>query len=528
MRTEATREEWNRLYQLAIKYRDMWEEGVEKVEFFSVRFSDEETVYFSILGNNNMCTGFSMYQGMEGLNDLMGLIFAEQMNLDFYDMVLEQNCISMRFGSRKDISKEQYQIISDLNLKFRGNGNWIYFETYEKGFYPYICDHEEVLAAIKYFEKFMEGIQYYKDCKQRADFKKGEFFEYCCDNGIWEGRIKKLPIIEYQYPTIHIADDFTRGKLKKAQKNKTGVVMEIKTFYYCEGVRDENYDKIIVPKIAAVADHYSGQIMDYRMILPAEDSKTILAIILAEWIYQYGCPREIIVSDSVTAALIEDVCKICHIKLTKGITSVIEDFRTNVREDAADKNAKEQEDFSYEYQDLYDDFDAPFFQVDLRNRKEKIQAVRDFYGQGKIEKKVMEAYHREIWVDYSITDWMNMLKESRKPELTALAAKIGIFACKGLAKEQIIREIQNRVVREPKVLADSMDKREKSLLKYLWQKAAKNGFEIDFDKFSFDIDVILNLLAMGVIDIGLEYDKYESDLLLEPVKEIELLLKNWI
>lgn len=341
MRTEATREEWNQLYQFAMKYRDMREDGLKDIAFFSVCFSNEETIYFSILGNDNMCTGFSMYQGMEGLNDLMGLIFAEQMSLDFYDMVLEQNCISMRFGSREDVSKEQYQIISDLNLKFRGNGNWIYFETYEKGFYPYICNREEVLAAIKYLEKFMEGIQYYRDCRQRADFKKGEFFEYYCDNGIWKGQVKRLPIIEYQYPTVHIADDFTRGKLKKAQKNKTGVIMEVKTFYYCKGVSDQNYDKIIVPKIAAVADHYERRIMDYRMILPEEDSKTILAIILTEWIHQYGCPREIIVSDLITAALIGDVCKICHIKLTNGITSVIEEFRTNVREDASGKKEEE-------------------------------------------------------------------------------------------------------------------------------------------------------------------------------------------
>lgn len=577
MRIEASREEWKRLYQLAVECKDIRKELLKGIDFFSIYFSEEEIIYFSVLGNDHMCTGFSMYQGREGLNDLMGLIFAEKMNLDFYDMVTAQNCISMRFGNRGDVSREQYQIISDLNLKFRGDGNWIYFDTCEKGFYPYICNQKEVLSATRYLEKFIEGVRYYKNSQCQTDLKKGQFFEYYCENGIWGGRINEISAQQYHYSEIHITDDFTKAKLKRAGKIKTGMTVEIKTFYYAQGVRDRNYDKIIVPKIAAVADHYGGSVIDYQTILPDEDSDNKLALILSEWIYQYGCPKEIIVPDSVTAALIEDVCRICQVKLTKGEVSVIEEFRASVKEDIESglektpeppKKEKKEYDFEllerlgfdledikrkseemteqellgyimdlvngvlkkiYEEQELFvDDFDIPVFQAELKNRKEKIQAVRDFYGQGEIAGADMNQFYREIWIDYSITSWMDMLRESRKTELTALANKIGISESRSMAKEQLIREIQNRVETEPRLLADSMSSEEKSLLKYLWKKARRNGFEVELEEFPSDMDTILKLLAMGVIDIGLEYDEYESDLLLEPIKEVEQMLKKWM
>jgi len=572
MRIEATREEWKKLYQLAVECKDMQEE-LKDIELFSVCFSEEETVYFNILAND-VCTGLNIYQGREGLNDLMGLIFAEQINVDFYDMMMAQNCISMWFGSRQDVPKEQYRVISDLKLKFRGSGNWIYFETSQKGFYPYICDQKEVLSAIRYLEKFTEGVRYYKNGLYKTDFEEGEVFEYYCEDGVWNGRIKTLSTQQYEYSTVYITDDFTKAKLKKAGRVKTDTVMEIKTFYYAQGVRDKNYDKIIVPKIAAAADHYNGTIIDYQTILPEEDSEHKLILILSEWIRQYGCPKQIIVSDLVTAALIEDVCKICKIKLTKGKTSVIEDFQENVKADIGsglDKTSEKEElgydrelleglgfdledirkksmemteqellkyimeqlnsllERMYGQQELFDDdFDFPLFQAELKNRKEKIQAVKDFYGQGNIDSADMEQSYKEIWIDYSITSWMDMLRESRKAELTALASKVGILQSKSMAKEQIVREIQNRIEAEPKLLADSMDSGEKSLLKYLWKKAKKNSFEIELEEFPSDMDTILKLLAMGVIDVGLEYDEYESDLLLEPVKEIERLLKKWI
>lgn len=579
MRIGATREEWKKLYQLAIKCRDMQKQLIQiltEMSLFSVRFSEKEIIYFNILGNSYICEGLSMYQGRKGLNDFMGLIFAEQMNVDFYDMVMAQNCISMHFVDRQDVPQEQYQVISDLNLRFRGNGNWIYFETFETGFYPSICDKKEVLSATRYLEKFIEGVQCYKNGRYKINSKKTdsnetEIFEYYCKDGVWNGRIQNFLMQPYQYPIVNIADDFTKAKLRKAGKVKTGASMEVKTFYYAEGVCDENYDRIIIPKIAAIADHYGNMLLDYQMILPEENTDNRLALILSEWIREYGCPREIIVSDAITKALIEDVCRICKINLTEGSTYFIDEFQKNIEDDinetseiskgeepAYDRELLERLGFDMEEikrksqelpkdemmkyiteqinnvlegiyeEELYDDFDIPFFQAELKNRKEKIQAVQDFFGEGKIEKEVIEQAYREIWIDYSITSWMDMLRESRKGELTALADRVGIQENKSMAKEQLIREIQGTVDAEPKLLADSMDEKEKRLLKYLWKKARKNSSEVEFDEFPSDMKTVLKLLAIGAVDIGLEYDEYESDLLLEPVKEIEKLLKKWI
>ena len=48
------------------------------------------------------------------------------------------------WGARKDVSKDNYEIIKALGLRGHGDGSWLYFEKYAEGFYPATLSEAEV------------------------------------------------------------------------------------------------------------------------------------------------------------------------------------------------------------------------------------------------------------------------------------------------------------------------------------------------------------------------------------------------
>ena len=48
----------------------------------------------------------------------------------------DQTCLVFYLGDRVEVPKQQKEIIKELGLRYRGNGNWPYFLSYKKRFIP--------------------------------------------------------------------------------------------------------------------------------------------------------------------------------------------------------------------------------------------------------------------------------------------------------------------------------------------------------------------------------------------------------
>ena len=132
MATPATLEQWKELYDLAIEitklkpWNSYWDMDLIAVE----TKKNEEPNFVSIMGKSGTCTGISVYRGMEGYSDFCQ-IYNDDYNVPATFVMSDQNCITCYWGNRDEIDDEMYSIIKQLGLRFCGNGNWIYFKTFE-------------------------------------------------------------------------------------------------------------------------------------------------------------------------------------------------------------------------------------------------------------------------------------------------------------------------------------------------------------------------------------------------------------
>lgn len=349
MRKEATKEEWKKLYSLAESYKSLkpWMQFYG-TDLFCIKFSAEESGYFTIMGKLGESIGLSLYQGMEGYNDFMGLMNAESLSVPTDYIMIEQNCISMYCGDREDLTKQQHEVIKELGLKFRGKGNWIYFETYEKGYFPYLPDRNEVVTFTQYLERLVEALNYYIEQKCNVDFDSGKIFEYAFEDGVWKGKEILLPYTEYRYRTITLNNDIMAAKLKKAAMSKKSGILELDMFYIVAPIADEKYKKPFLGKYVIMGESRSGLILDQQILTPLDDDLGALPGMLVQWIQSHGAPEAVVVSNPVMKALVSHICNICSIPLRIDRLPAIEECRAGLGDMNAQASDNPPEDISME------------------------------------------------------------------------------------------------------------------------------------------------------------------------------------
>lgn len=322
MRQQATLSEWRQLYDLGLRFKTMkpWEQ-FGNAEIISIRFGEDEVGYFSISGMDGGEPWATLYIGESGLNDFMGMIMADQLDIDIDYMIKEQNCMEMNFGDRDEVTDEQYDIIKALGLKFRGNGNWLYFDLYKKGCLPILPDREKVREYTRYLEALLEAMEYYKNNQVKVDYSKLDIYEYGKnEQGEWVGKSVPLPTFGYQYHGIDIEDELERARLKKASKNKIrkgepGYIVEMDMFYLDETVELPEYDTPVYPKTGVMIDYATGKVMKHYESFPQERNGGMLAAMLCELIKNYGTPHKVMVANHIMEAGVQFICEMCGIAL---------------------------------------------------------------------------------------------------------------------------------------------------------------------------------------------------------------------
>ena len=140
------------MYETAtrIKERKPWDKFWDMDIIGITRGNEDDTVFFSILGRGEDGYGVSAYEGFEGLNTFLMLAMQESMNLFSEYAMYHQKCLSCYWGNREELSNAQRKTIKDLGYKYRGKNQWLYFMSFEPGYYPYNLDKDEVLRMSQY------------------------------------------------------------------------------------------------------------------------------------------------------------------------------------------------------------------------------------------------------------------------------------------------------------------------------------------------------------------------------------------
>lgn len=319
MRAEASLEQWRELYEAATKIKELkpWEKFWD-MDLIGIKYGEEEdTVFFSILGRGGECYGIAVYEGYEGLNSFLMLAMQQHMNLSAEYAMFNQRNITCYWGNRDELTDKQRKIIKDLGYSYRGKNQWLYFLSFEPGYYPYNLDSEEVVRLSVYFQDLERALKYYDDANVKVDFESGNMFlfSYGKDKKTWNFGEAPLPFTSFQFGNLLITDEELLANLSKAPKSRA--VLEADISVMGARIDDKKYSRPANPALALLGDAASGTIISFEMTEPDDDPMVVLAEMVVHFIFQYGAPKEIRVTNVIVEAGLEQICEVCGIKLRR-------------------------------------------------------------------------------------------------------------------------------------------------------------------------------------------------------------------
>lgn len=319
MRKEASLEQWKELYEVATRIKELkpWEKFWD-MDLIGVRNgAEEDTVFYSILGRGGDCYGIAVYEGYEGLNSFLMLTMQESLNLKLEYAMFNQKNLTCYWGNRNELTDKQRKIIKDLGYSYRGKNQWLYFLSYEPGYYPYNMDESEVLRMSTYLQDLELALHYYNETDIKIDFEHGKMFLFSFgkDKKTWSFGEESLPFTTFQLSNLLITDEELLSELAKVPK--CNAVLEADVSVLGVSVADKKYDRPGNPALSLLGDANTGTIIKFEMLEPEDDPIVMLAEILIGFIFQFGAPKEIRVSNVIVEAGLEQICDVCKIKLRR-------------------------------------------------------------------------------------------------------------------------------------------------------------------------------------------------------------------
>lgn len=319
MRKEASLEQWGALYEVATRIKELkpWEKFWD-LDLIGIRSgAEEDTVFYSILGRGGDCYGISVYEGYEGLNSFMMLTMHQSMNLKPEYAMFNQKNLTCYWGKRDELTDKQRKIIKDLGYSYRGKNQWLYFLSFKPGYYPYNMDKAEVVRMTTYFQDLELALHCYYELDVDADLEDGNMFLFSFgeDKNTWNYSEAPLPFTSYQFSKLILTDDELLSDLAKAPR--CNVVLEADISILGASVKDKNYDRPGNPALSMLGDANSGFVFKSEMVEPDDDPLVMLAEILMEFIFQFGAPKEVRVSNLIVEAGLKQICDVCGIRLRR-------------------------------------------------------------------------------------------------------------------------------------------------------------------------------------------------------------------
>lgn len=320
MRKEATTEEWKRLYEAATRIRELkpWED-LWDLDIIGIRVGEEpeNTVFYSILGKGGDCYGITVYEGYDAFNSFMMLTMQESLNLSVEYAMFNQKNLTCYWGNREELSAKQRAIIKELGYKYRGKNQWLYFMSYEPGFYPYNLDQDEVVRMAEYLEDLETAFTYYKETKIPVHFDEGNMFSfiYSPDKKTWRFGEESLPFTCYNFQSLTITDEELLEALGEVPQSE--YILEADVRPVGVAMTDEKYDKPVNPEMSILVEANTGLAISCELKGPDDDPMIDLAEALIGFIFEVGAPKEIRVSNVIVEAVLEQICDICGIKLRR-------------------------------------------------------------------------------------------------------------------------------------------------------------------------------------------------------------------
>lgn len=327
MAKDATLQDWQELYEVTIKIKELkpWEYLWDMDIITLLLPGVDEPFYFSVMGRAGECFSIGVYEGFDDFAGFMRIV--ESKDIPDHQMFRYQNNLMCYFGDREELTKSELKIIKDLDIKFRGRNEWIYFRSFKTGYYPHTLDQLQLQRLAELLRHLYMSLRAYIEKGVKVDFEKGNslYRHYDKEEDLWLNYEHPLMLPRYNNLRVEITDELLIERLNKLKINRNTI--EIDTLFLNTKINDKQFDRPVVPKLCLMADNKTGLMLDQDMLSPEDDDVQCILDMVINYIFQMGRPKVIYVRDDIVGSLLVDLCEKTNIDLKiKGKLKAIDSF----------------------------------------------------------------------------------------------------------------------------------------------------------------------------------------------------------
>lgn len=314
----ATADEWKALYEVSERVKQLapWEEIWDHNIIGLPGKGAGRTAFVSIQGHVGDYRGIIVYESADALNQL--LISKNQAKINISDDMLTygQTALVCYWGDREELTEGQVARVKELGYTCKDEKEWLYFNSFKKGFCPCDLNRREVLRMTEYISCFEKAFSQFRQELINMNFNE-EKIAYI-DTALPENpeMIKIDAPLEVQtVPELEVSDFVTAERLRSAERSDYSLEAEI----IAPGVQynDEEYSRPINIAVCLLADAASGDLVLRHITDPEDDPYMVIADAVVEFILREGAPKEIYVSNDIMMAVLRHICALANVKLIK-------------------------------------------------------------------------------------------------------------------------------------------------------------------------------------------------------------------
>lgn len=232
----------------------------ENGDIIAIQLADMK-FFVSVMGAGGQEYGLMIYDEDFGYASLEKIITGAPLTKDFS---IEMSALTVNYVDRDELEKDDYDLIKEHGLTFRGKKNWIAFRTYDPGLVPVHPDFEDVEIMIDVIKVMiaitkmrMNGWTY-----PNVAINEYPLFNVRDDEDIELLGILKMERIENLGIEIEI-NYLEIAKMKKKPKNMKPI--ELEYFYLPYPVADQG-ERPLYPVINVMVDNSTGAVIANEVI----------------------------------------------------------------------------------------------------------------------------------------------------------------------------------------------------------------------------------------------------------------------
>ncbi len=312
--------EWRALYEIGLEIKALapWE-FTAPTDIYTIYMPDHELPIYLTPIHEGTVESFKEIAIYSTMNDINCLYKSLTNNYDVYTNVLaEKSGLSAQFSSRKEIDDANYDIIRELGYRFRGDGNWLQFISNKRGLEPWQITQQDVLFMTRCLTLFYDALNLVKTKQLTVNFANDESVTTFYDDSLktWQHKVSLIEFPEQvdEIPQAKILNPLLFDRIK--EQPRTSQIIEAGFFFLTNPLRANKTVQGGFPKLLALMDHHSQELVGYRFGTYYNDEANFVANCIANFYGQHPLPQRIMVTQHEVYHYLRDLCAEVDITLT--------------------------------------------------------------------------------------------------------------------------------------------------------------------------------------------------------------------